>query len=469
MARGLSPPRRRASVALASPGGSARTLGGVRAATSRVAGGRAHQTGRMSDAARHEPVWHVRAPQGWLNDPNGIGRWDGRWHVMYQWNPHGTVWGDIHWGHASSVDLLRWEHEPVALAPRPGTVDAGGAWSGVAVHDAGDVALLYSAVRDAADTRTAGVAVARRGPDGRWVQPDRLAAPHPDVPGLVDVRDPFLLTVDGRRLGIQGAGTPDGGAVVVYGVDDLDDWRLLGTLVAGPDLAPGLDAPGHVWECPQLVAVRDRWVLLVSWFERGDGPERFGVTAYTGLLDVTGDVPRFVAEVATPFDLGPDLYAPQALVTDDRVLLWGWSWETRDGTRTADEIASAGWAGLLTCPRELALTADGRAVMRPAAELAALRAEPLGVADGVLMTDEPAWRVAASGGLAVDLVDDDGDVVDVWSTRGPVELLADGSLLEAFEPAVGSTTRRVYRRPGQRWRVRAAGDVAAHVLRVPSP
>ncbi|SFJ67135.1 glycoside hydrolase family 32 protein [Cellulomonas sp. KH9] len=416
----------------------------------------------------HEPRWHVRAPRGWLNDPNGIGRWDGRWHVMYQWNPDDTVWGSIRWGHASSVDLLRWEHEPVALTPRSGTLDAGGAWSGVAVPDGGDVALVYSAVRDASDTGTAGVAVARRGADGGWVQPDRLAAPHPDLPGVVDVRDPFLLTVAGRRVAVQGAGTPTGGAVLVHDADDLDRWRLLGTLLRAQDVPTGLASPGHVWECPQLVQVGDRWVLLVSWFERGDGPERLGVTAYTGGLDLTGAAPRFVPEVATVVDHGPDLYAPQAYVTEDgRVLLWGWSWESRDGTRPADEVAAAGWAGLLTCPRELALTPDGRAVMRPAAELAGLRGAPLDVEQGLLVTDEPAWRVAASGGLVVSLVDDAGATVDVWQTDGPAEVLVDGSLLEAFEPDRGSTTRRVYRRPGQRWRVAVAGDAAAHVLRVP--
>jgi len=419
-----------------------------------------------TSADPHEPRWHVRAPRGWLNDPNGIGRWDGRWHVMYQWNPHDTVWGTIHWGHVSSSDLLRWEHEPTALTPRPGTLDAGGAWSGVAVHDGDDIVLVYSAVSDAAVTATAGVAVARRGPDGRWVQPDRIAAPHPDLPGVSEVRDPFLLTVGGRRFAVQGAGTPDGGAVLVHDAEDLDDWRLLGTLLRASDVPAGLGAPGQVWECPQLVRVGDRWVLLVSWFERGDGPERLGVTAYTGRLDVTGDTPRFVVEGSTALDHGPDLYAPQVVVADDRVLLWGWVWESPAAGRTPDETAAAGWAGMLTCPRQLLLTGDGRAVTRPVAELAALRGAPLDVTDGVLDTDEPAWRVAATGGVEVTLVDGD-DVAHVWATDGPAEVLVDGSLLEAFEAAAGSTTRRVYRRTAQRWRVRATGDVVAHVLRVP--
>lgn len=435
------------------------------ASTRRVAG---ETDGVTPDA--HDPHLHVRAPQGWLNDPNGAGWWDGRWHVMYQWNPHAPVWGGIHWGHASSPDLLRWQHEPTALTPRPGTLDGGGAWSGVAVHDGGDVALVYSAVREEADTRSAGVAVARRGPDGRWVQPDRLAAPHPDLPGVAEVRDPFLLTVDGRRLGIQGAGTPDGGAVLVYDVADLDDWRLLGTLVAAVDVPAGLDAPGQVWECPQLVQVDGVWVLLVSWFARGEEPERLGVTAYTGRLDDAGDVPRFVVEGSTPLDHGPDLYAPQVVrAPDGRALVWGWCWEGRGRGalgRPAAEVEAAGWAGVLSFPRELVVV-DGRPVTRPAAELAALRDQPL-VADrgdegAVLVTDEPAWW-ARGDDVEVALVDGDAAPVVVWRGHGPADVLVDGSVLEAFEPGRGSTTLRVYRRGAQRWRVRARGDLDVTTL-----
>ncbi|GIG40730.1 glycosyl hydrolase family 32 [Cellulomonas phragmiteti] len=448
------------------------TRRGVR--TRQVRAARVTETGVMTSPTPdpHDPRWHVRAPRGWINDPNGIGWWDGRWHVMYQWNPRASVWGDIHWGHASSPDLLRWDHEPTALAPRPGMLDAGGAWSGVAVADAGDVALVYSAVRDTA--ASAGVAVARRGPDGRWVQPDRLAAPHPALPGVVEVRDPFLLTVDGRRLGIQGAGTPGGGAVLVYDVADLDDWRLLGTLVAAGDVPDGLDAPGQVWECPQLVQVGGVWVLLVSWFERGAGPERLGVTTFTGDLDLAGDVPRFVVASSAPFDRGPDVYAPQACVAPDgRVLVWGWSWEGRgDGPlgRPADEVEAAGWAGLLTFPRELVPGPDGSVGVRPAAELDALRARPLAVArddaGARLVTDEVAWWARSADGIEVALVDDDGEVV-VWAAAAGCDVLVDGSVLEAFEADGRSTTMRVYRRGAHRWRVRSRGGLEVWVLGLP--
>ena len=73
----------------------------------------------------HRPSYHFTAPRQWINDPNGLCFHDGRYHLYYQYNPGAAKWGDIHWGHASSADLVAWRDEPVALAPTPG-FDQGG-------------------------------------------------------------------------------------------------------------------------------------------------------------------------------------------------------------------------------------------------------------------------------------------------------------------------------------------------------
>ncbi len=70
-----------------------------------------------------------------MNDPNGPFLHHGRYHVFYQHNPDAPVHGNIHWGHASSPDLVRWEHHPVALTPTPGGPDEAGCWSGCVVDD----------------------------------------------------------------------------------------------------------------------------------------------------------------------------------------------------------------------------------------------------------------------------------------------------------------------------------------------
>lgn len=79
------------------------------------------------------PGLHIRPPEGWVNDPNGVVRIDGTYHVFFQHNLDSTWHDAITWGHASSTDLLRWHGEPVAFRPRPGGPDRHGCWSGCEV------------------------------------------------------------------------------------------------------------------------------------------------------------------------------------------------------------------------------------------------------------------------------------------------------------------------------------------------
>ncbi len=75
------------------------------------------------------PKLHFTPEIGWHNDPNGLIFADGVYHMYYQWNPYGVVWGNMHWGHAVSKDLLTWEHKPLVLAPDEyGTVYSGCGW-----------------------------------------------------------------------------------------------------------------------------------------------------------------------------------------------------------------------------------------------------------------------------------------------------------------------------------------------------
>ena len=66
------------------------------------------------------PEYHLLPPHNWMNDPNGPIWWKGQYHLFYQLNPHAAVWGDMHWGHAISPDMVHWHHQPIALAPTPG-------------------------------------------------------------------------------------------------------------------------------------------------------------------------------------------------------------------------------------------------------------------------------------------------------------------------------------------------------------
>ena len=101
----------------------------------------------------HRPRYHFLPPSGWMNDPNGLIQWEGRYHLFYQYSPE---FGDVppshrtatlkHWGHAVSDDLVHWEHWPVALTPTPGGPDKDGCYSGCAVDNDGVPTIVYTGV-----------------------------------------------------------------------------------------------------------------------------------------------------------------------------------------------------------------------------------------------------------------------------------------------------------------------------------
>ena len=103
------------------------------------------QTKLAADPLR--PQFHLLPPKNWMNDPNGPIYWKGAYHMFYQYNPNAAVWGDMHWAHAISEDMIHWRHLPIALAPTPGWDDADGCFTGSAVDDHGTATILYTGVK----------------------------------------------------------------------------------------------------------------------------------------------------------------------------------------------------------------------------------------------------------------------------------------------------------------------------------
>ena len=71
----------------------------------------------MTKTRDYRPKIHFSPETGWMNDPNGMVYVDGVYHFFYQKYPYATNWGPMHWGHATSRDLIHWEHQPIALYP----------------------------------------------------------------------------------------------------------------------------------------------------------------------------------------------------------------------------------------------------------------------------------------------------------------------------------------------------------------
>ena len=407
------------------------------------------------------PRLHGRPPAGWVNDPNGCSYRDGRFHVFFQYNPDAPKHEAIRWGHMSSTDLARWRAEPVALVNRPGELDAYGCWSGCVVDDGGVPTAVYSAVADASHRSEV---VLARGDQTMtvWSQDRKSVATTPDDPHITHVRDPFVFEAFGRRYAILGAGhTMGGGSVLVYGCDDLTSWTPLGALLSSDDELAADIAPANIWECPNLVRFGDRWVMILSLWRRQPG-EAFplaGVRYLVGDLTVGPGGPRFTPVSGGRLDDGPCFYAPQVLRCGDRALMWGWAWEHG---RTAEEIAQAGWAGVLTFCRELSLTGDVLA-SRPVHELDELRGEPMPVRSGepFAATAFDCMLPPNAQRMSLWRVDRAGEhlVTERHLPTAPLtppRILVDGSLIEIFDGGPTPCTTRAYPTMDSRWLVRLA-------------
>jgi beta-fructofuranosidase len=386
------------------------------------------------------PTLHIRPPHGWLNDPNGLCRIDGRYHVFFQYNPDAPFHDAMHWGHVSSADLLHWQQHPIALTPRHGLIDAAGCWSGCVVDDDGVPTAVYTANPDHA--RNAAVAVARSDRSLiHWEQDESPVRGISTTPGIQEVRDPFVFVHDGRRYAVQGSGQPSGRPrLLFYGCDNLTRWTELGDLLTIDDPIAANVAAANIWECPNLVQVDDQWVLLVSLWHGADSVTQLGGVRYLlGDLIAQGQGWVFKATSGGVVDDGPAFYAPQVLAEPDRSLLWGWAWELG---RSDQQIAEAGWAGVLTFPRELYLR-DGVLGLRPAAELEGLRLGDLGWRPGTPFQAD-AFELVASGPVALRLVDDHGDMpvsVTEGTPADPARVFVDGSIVETFHGGASHTTR----------------------------
>ena len=396
------------------------------------------------------PRLHIRPPRGWVNDPNGASLVDGRYHVFFQYNPAAPTHGEIQWGHASSADLLHWRDEPIALRTRPGKIDAAGCWSGCVVDDGGVPTAVYSAVPDHA--WNAAVVLARSDRSMiSWVQDDVPQMRPPEDPEITDVRDPFVFNFEGHRYAIQGAGKPEGRPqVLVYGCHDLTAWTPLGALLSYDDPVAAEVAPADIWECPNLVRVDGHWVLLLSLWRHVAGSHLLaGVRYLIGDLRRTATGLTFTARIGGTVDSGPAFYAPQVLATPDRVLLWGWAWEL---DRSIAEVATAGWAGALTFPRELAVV-DDQLISRPAAELTGLRQARIDWRSGDPLR-QTSFEIGVDGPAAL-LLHNGPEQHLVAELAGRGRILVDASMVEIFTATTAATTRAY---PGEDsfWELRTA-------------
>jgi beta-fructofuranosidase len=321
------------------------------------------------------PQFHLLPAKNWMNDPNGPIFWKGMYHMFFQYNPNAAVWGEMHWAHAVSSDMIHWKHLPVALAPTPGWADADGCFTGSAVDDSGTATILYTGVKTAAPQ----FATLRDGTNNfrevqclatsddpqlrtwtKWKTPVIEPAAEPLLTGF---RDPFLwCDRDTWYLGVASGVRKQGGKVLLYRSKDLRQWEYLHPLASGKWTEKENINPvhsGEMWECPDFFPLGSKHVLLYSTAGK--------VIWETGELDPKELL--FHAQRTGVLDHGAYYAQKTQLDAEGNRILWAWIPEKR----TDAELRAAGWAGCMSVPRVLSLGSENHLEMRVAPALSSLR------------------------------------------------------------------------------------------------
>lgn len=240
----------------------------------------------------HTPAW------GWMNDPNGMFYKDGVWHLYFQYNPYGSMWGNMTWGHSVSRDLIHWTHEPEAVLPDAlGTVFSGSAIvdsTGSAGFGKNAVVAMYTSARE---NQTQSLAYSNDGGKTftKYEGNPVLTAKEPDF------RDPKMLWNDDTQEWNLVMAT--GQKMNFYSSKDLKQWKYESSFGEGYGCHKG------VWECPDLLRMPNgKWVLVCNI--NPGGPYGGSATQYfVGKWDGHQFTCESKPEVTKWMDYGKDHYA----------------------------------------------------------------------------------------------------------------------------------------------------------------
>lgn len=312
-------------------------------------------------------TYHFMPETGWLNDPNGLIYFRGKYHFFYQYNPYDGFWSCMHWGHAISDDMLHWEYLPLALAPSE-TYDnhpKGGCFSGSAIEHDGKLFLMYTGTANNGNgfEQSQCIAYSEDGIHFEKYEGNPVITAPEGIPGDY-FRDPKLWKHEDTYYVICGANRDGMAQALLYKSQDMFHWDYVNVL------AESRGEWGYMWECPDFYPVGDKYVLM---FSPMGGKERTSVYL---VGDFDYDTGKFYTNVSGEIDWGFDYYAPQSfLAPDGRRIIVGWAnaWDWMPFWKDWGPTYLEGWCGFFNIPREVELCEDNTLRFRPIHELEVLQ------------------------------------------------------------------------------------------------
>ena len=321
-----------------------------------------------SNVERFRPEYHHSPVYGWMNDPNGMFYKDGEWHLYFQYNPFGSLWENMTWGHSVSKDLVHWEALPNAIeADAIGTI-----FSGSCVVDTRNSAgfgknAIIAYYTSAAEAQTQSMAYSTDG--GRtFTKYEKNPVITSDIP---DFRDPKIFWHEPTQKWIVVLAA--GQEMQFYSSPNLKEWTFESSF--------GREYGNHggVWECPDMMQLpvrgtgQQKWMLVCNI--NPGGPFGGNATQYfVGQFDGHKFTCESKPEVTKWMDYGKDHYATVSFsnAPENRhvVIAWMSNWQY------ANQVPTHQFRSSNSIPRDLDLFADGEETycgVIPSKEMQALR------------------------------------------------------------------------------------------------
>lgn len=307
------------------------------------------------------PQYHFTPERNWMNDPNGLIYFGGKYHMFYQHFPYAPKWGTMHWGHAVSDDMVTWEYLPIALFPTK-EYDRDGVFSGGAIEKNGKMYLYYTAVKyleiDPEDTTVSlnGQFEASQAmiisEDG--VSFDNFNGKKQIIPPILDeslghrihTRDPKVWKFRDKYYMVLGSKIKEEDKddftprLLFYVSDNAENWQLINTCSLFGEL-------GNMWECPDIFSCPNTVLVMSPEQMREENPRN---NAVFGIVDFDNSICDLKINSADfrYIDYGLDYYAPQSFVDKmGQRVQFGW---LRMEKPIVDDKGQE-WIGAMTMPR----------------------------------------------------------------------------------------------------------------------
>lgn len=322
--------------------------------------------------------YHVMPPIGWLNDPNGVCEFKGKYHLFYQYSPLDSEGGLKYWGHVTSDDMVNFEDNGVKLYPDT-PQDLHGVYSGSAFVDTNNIHFFYTGnvkktgeydyINNGREQNT----IYATSEDGTEIINKRTVISSSEYPEgfSTHIRDPKVFLKDNVYYMILGARDINNqGQILLYKSFDLLNW-IFNSIFAGP-----YENMGYMWECPDFFTIGETDILLISPQGLKSEGYLYNNVYQSGYFIGESDFLKGRFNPKTEFielDCGFDFYAPQTFCdSKGRRIMWAWMGLPDIDEHYKNPTVEKGWQHAMTIPRELMIR-NGKLIQKPLDEYKILR------------------------------------------------------------------------------------------------